>query len=101
MNILLQNNIKEIETLFKNNKVEKAYAFGSAMSTEFSDKSDIDFLINFNPSLSPIEKGENWFNLYHSLKLLLQREVDLVREEDIKNPFLLKSINKNKFLIYG
>lgn len=101
MHILLQNKILEISTLFKNNKVEKAYAFGSAVTNDFNDESDFDFIVNFDNSLSPIEKGENWFNLYYNLKKLLKREIDLVREEDIKNPYLLKLINANKFLIYG
>jgi uncharacterized protein len=101
MNILLENNIPDIITLFKNNKVDKGYAFGSALTSDFNSASDFDFIIHFNNTLSPIEKGENWFNIYYGLKKILGRDIDLVREEDIKNPYLLNSINANKQLIYG
>jgi uncharacterized protein len=101
MEILLKNKMPDIITLFKNNKVQQAYAFGSAISTNFNDNSDFDFLISFNKDLSPIQKGENWFTLYYGLKEILHRDIDLLREEDIKNPYLLKSINANKQLIYG
>ncbi len=79
----------------------KAYTFGSVLTGSFDNNSDIDFLISFQENLSPVEKDENWFSLYHSLKKLLNRDVDLVKEEDIKNPYLLKTINARKQLIYG
>ena len=101
MQTILKENLPLIFSLFKENKVVKAYAFGSAVSNNFNSESDFDFLISFDESLSPIQKGENWFSIYYSLKKLLRRDVDLLREEDIKNPYLLKSINNNKELIYG
>ena len=79
----------------------KAYTFGSVLIGSFDNNSDIDFLISFQENLSLVEKDENWFSLYHSLKKLLNRDVDLVKEEDIKNPYLLKTINARKQLIYG
>jgi hypothetical protein len=44
---------------------------------------------------------ENYFNLKFSLQNLLEREVDLIEEKAIKNPFMLKSLNEIKELIYG
>ena len=87
--------------LFKKNKVARAYCFGSVLSNNFNSNSDVDFLISFSDELTPVEKGENWFTLYHSLKQLLNKEVDLIREEYIKNPYLLSTINNNKLLIHG
>lgn len=98
---ILHNNIEALNAVFKKNDVAKVYAFGSVTSAHFTNTSDIDFLISFDKKLTPIEKGENWFSLYYSLKQILQREIDLVREEDIKNPILLKTIDANKQLIYG
>ena len=98
---LLKNNLPQVIALFNKNKVVKAYTFGSILSDNFTSKSDIDFLISFNQNLTPVEKGENWFSLYYSLKELLNTEIDLVREEDIKNPYLLSTINASKLLIHG
>jgi uncharacterized protein len=101
MQSLLKNNLPQIITLFNKNKVTRAYTFGSIVSDTFNAGSDIDFLISFSENLSPVEKGENWFSLYLSLKDLLNTEIDLIREEDIKNPYLLNTINASKLLIHG
>ena len=101
MQITLKENLPQIVSLFKKNRIAQAYTFGSSNSDAFTANSDFDFLISFDKSLSPIQKGENWFSLYYSLKKILKRDIDLVREEDIKNPYLLESINENRELIYG
>jgi uncharacterized protein len=98
---IIDNNIEALIAAFKKNDVEKVYAFGSVTSAHFTNTSDVDFLISFNKTLTPLQKGENWFSLYYSLKQILQRDIDLVREEDIKNPILLQTIDANKQLIYG
>jgi uncharacterized protein len=101
MAVLSKDKLTLIEALFKRNKVKSAYTFGSLNTPAFNNESDIDFLIAFNDDTNPVERGENWFSLYYSLKQILNREVDLVREEDIKNPYLLQSINASKMKIYG
>lgn len=101
MQIILKEKLPLILNVFKKNKVAKAYTFGSSNTDAFTATSDFDFLISFDNSLTPLQKGENWFILYYALKEILMRDVDLVREEDIKNPYLLQSINKSRELIYG
>lgn len=98
---LPQDKLILIEALFKKNKVKSAYTFGSIATPHFNAASDIDFMIAFLDDTDPIERGENWFSLYYSLKEILNRDVDLVREEDIKNPYLLQTINASKTKIYG
>jgi uncharacterized protein len=87
--------------LLKKNNVAKTYTFGSVLTGRFNSNSNIDFLISFHETLSPVENGENWFSLYHSLKTILNRDIGLLSEEDIKSLFLLKTINSTKQLIYG
>ena len=42
------------------------------------------------------------FNKFKAnLKKLFNREIDLVEEQTLKNPILIKSINQSKQLIYG
>lgn len=99
MNIL-ENHIKTFNRLCQRHKVEKMYLFGSALKDNFSDKSDIDFLVRFQP-MELAEYFENYMNFKQSLKDLLGREIDLLEEQTLKNPILIKSINRSKELVYG
>jgi predicted nucleotidyltransferase len=45
--------------------------------------------------------ADNYFDLKFSLEQLLKREVDLLEEKAIKNPFFQESINSSKVMIYG
>ncbi len=93
---------EQLAQIFKNHKVEKAYVFGSAISDKFNKDSDVDFLIKFDDNLKdPLEKGELWWNLHDSLRNLFNREIDLVTENSLKNPYFIEELDKTKFLIYG
>ena len=97
----IQLYLPQILELFKKNKIKNAYFFGSVVTDNFNDKSDVDFLVNFNDGIEPLEKGELWWNLHDSLRDSLNREIDLVSESAIKNPYFLKAINETKVKIYG
>ena len=92
---------RRITEIFKNHKVEKAYVFGSFLSENFNDKSDIDFLIRFEEGIAPLEKSELWWNLHDTLRDFFNREVDIITENSLKNPYFIKELNDTKKLIYG
>jgi hypothetical protein len=99
MNII-ENHIESLKKLCDTYNVDKMYLIGSALNSEFTDKSDIDFLVKFKP----IELSgyfENYMDFKDDLKNLLGREVDLLEEQTLKNPILRNSVNKTKELIYG
>ena len=98
---IITSNIEKISHLFYSNKIEKAYVFGSAATGNFNDKSDIDFLVRFKSELTPLEKGELWWNLHDSLREFFKREIDIVTENSLKNPYFIKEIDETKVLIYG
>lgn len=80
--------------------VKKLELFGSAVKGPFSNTSDVDFLVRFKAI--PLEDYfENYINFKMSLERILQRKVDLLEEQTLKNPYLIKSINKDKVAIYG
>jgi predicted nucleotidyltransferase len=87
--------------LFKEHKIKNAYVFGSVVGDKFTDESDIDFLINFEEGLEPLEKGEIWWSLYDTLREVFNREVDLLIESSLKNPYFIEEINEKKQLIYA
>ena len=99
MNTVYQHK-KKIAKLCESHKVEKLYLFGSATSGDFSETSDIDFLVKFK-SFDLKDYFVNYLDLKEQLKKIFRRDVDLVEEQTLKNPYLIKSINKNKSLIYG
>lgn len=89
----------EIRKILKANRVERAYLFGSACEMNFADSSDVDLLIRFSDSVDAEERGELWWNIYFSLEELLKRNVDLLTENSLTNPFFISEIEKKRIEI--
>ena len=88
-----------IRDLCKEYNVKSLYAFGSVLTDKFNGQSDIDMIVSFKKI--PLESyADNYFDLKFTLQDVLQRPVDLLEEQAIKNPYFLQNINKNKQLIY-
>lgn len=101
MNSIIEHQKSNLKKIFKNHKISKAYIFGSALNENFNAKSDIDFLIQFQNDLTPLEKGALWWSLHDSLRNLFDREIDLLTENSLRNPYFIKELNETKRLIYG
>ena len=86
--------------LCETHKVKSLYAFGSVLTNQFNGESDIDFIVDFK-HIAVEDYADNYFDLKNSLEHLFQREVDLLEDKAIKNPFLRQSIDSSKRLIYG
>jgi predicted nucleotidyltransferase len=99
MNSLVKSNLAQIKALMIQYGVVRAHLFGSAATGNMTESSDIDFLVSFNPDLSYTDYGNNYFELIYSLQNLLKKDVDLIAEETITNPYLLQSINKQKIAV--
>jgi len=100
MNKILDNKKDEIIRLCQQLKIKKLYAFGSVVSGNFRDDSDIDFLISFSDNLSHEEYADNYFALHYKLRELFNREIDIVTERTLSNPYFIESVNETKSLIY-
>lgn len=97
---LVEQHIDAIKQLCKKYNVEALYVFGSVLTEQFHQDSDIDFLVKFQV-ISPSLYFDNYCDFKSSLEDALKKKVDLIEEQAIKNPLLKKSINKTKKLIYG
>ena len=97
----LASKLDLIKPLFEKYSVVDAFVFGSVCTSSFTDHSDVDFLIRFANNLNPLEKGENWWNLFYDLKNLLNRDIDLITTDSLSNPYFLKVINQTKTSVYG
>ncbi len=97
---ILDRNIDDIQDLCSRYKVARLFAFGSVLTGEFGSDSDIDFIVDFS-EVNLFEYADNYFAFKYALENLLKRNVDLLEDKAIRNPFLRKSINTTKKLIYG
>jgi predicted nucleotidyltransferase len=90
----------EIISLCKTYKVKSLYAFGSILTNEYNNKSDIDLIVDF--SNIPLEDyADNYFDFKFSLQDILKRPIDLLEEKGIKNPYFRQSVDQHKQLLYG
>jgi predicted nucleotidyltransferase len=100
MNKLILNNIDTIKELCKKYEVKSMYLFGSSSKGEFRETSDIDILITFHDI--PIDRyTDNYFELHYELEALFNRDIDLITEKSLSNPYLIKSIEETKQLLYA
>jgi len=100
MQLIIEKRREDLKKICKALKIKRLYAFGSVVSDKFTEKSDIDFLISFSDSLTVDEYTNNYFSLHYRLKELFNREIDIVTERTLSNPYFIESINKTKELIY-
>ena len=98
---LINNNIQKLFSLCKKYKVRKLYAFGSILTPRFNEQSDIDILVDFNAEINHNFLGDNYFDFYYALKSLFGREIDLVDESSVKNPYFKEELEETRYLIYG
>ncbi|MCD8495285.1 MAG: nucleotidyltransferase domain-containing protein [Bacteroides graminisolvens] len=97
---LIENNIQKIIDLCKKHKVHKLFVFGSVLTDRFNDDSDVALVVDFNKT-EVEDYFDNYFDFKYSLQDLLGREIDLLEEQTIKNPYLKKNVDSTKMLIYG
>jgi predicted nucleotidyltransferase len=100
MNTIIQQHKNQIQTACKDFSVDKLYLFGSASREELKSNSDIDFLVSFKENLDT-NYFDNYFDFQFKLEEILNRNIDLISENTLKNPYLIKSIDADKIIIYG
>lgn len=72
---LVKRHSKELASLCTQYNVNKMYLFGSALTSNFNDESDLDFLVTFNtPKID--DYLDNYLDFKENLVTLLDRDVD-------------------------
>lgn len=90
----------KIRALCYKHRVAKLFVFGSVLTDSFNKSSDIDLIVDFS-EIDLYDYADNYFDLKLSLEKLLKRQVDLLEDKAIKNPYLRQSIDSSKQMIYG
>jgi predicted nucleotidyltransferase len=88
-----------IEKICRDLQVKRLELVGSGARDDFrSERSDIDVLVEFDGL-------DRLFDRYFELKTRLQeqlgRQVDVIENNAVKNPYVRRSLNRDKVRIYG
>src|SRR5579884_2167692 len=98
---VLQTKHNAIAELCERFGVARLHAFGSTLRDDFdTDRSDVDLLVEFKP-MAPYERVNAYFGMLDELRILLDREVDLVMAGAVKNPYISRDIDRTKQLLYA
>jgi predicted nucleotidyltransferase len=91
----------EIGEICQRHHVRRLELFGSAAGDDFDvDRSDVDFLVEFEP-LAEGQHADAYFGLLESLQALLTRHVDLIMVGAIRNRYFLEAIEPTRTLLYA
>ena len=97
---ILTKHKKELESACSNYNVDKLYAFGSVLTNEFNQDSDLDFIVSII-STDPLEYAENYFSLKFELERIFERKIDLLEQKAIRNRVFEDMVNRKKVLLYA
>jgi predicted nucleotidyltransferase len=96
----LETYTQDIIKLCETHKVKSLYAFGSVLTDNFNQESDIDLIVDFS-NIAVEDYADNYFDFKFSLEDILKRPIDLLEEKAIKNPYFRQSVNQQRQLVYG
>ncbi|WP_207915862.1 nucleotidyltransferase family protein [Natronoflexus pectinivorans] len=90
----------DFKALCQSHNVKYLCAFGSSITNKFKPEiSDIDLLVELDSS-DPMDREEKLMSLWDTFERFFNRKVDLLTDGSIKNPYLRKSIDTTKYLLY-
>lgn len=95
----IEKHINKLKQLCELHKVKNLFVFGSILTDDFKEGSDIDFIVEFG-KVEIKDYADNYFSLKESLQKLFEREIDLLEFKAIKNHYFLEEIENKKELIY-
>ena len=99
---MIESRRAEIAGICRRFQVRRLEVFGSAArGTDFDPaRSDFDFVVEFDPS---VKAGlfDTYFPFKEALEALFGRNVDLVEEGAVENPYVRASIEQHREAVYG
>ena len=99
---LIAEKLPEVRRLCEKYYVRKLTIFGSAVKGTFNpEKSDVDFIVEFEWHPDPLERGRRWLELWEELKDLFGRNVDLIVNTTITNPYFAQVVERTHLDLYA
>jgi len=91
---------EQLQQLCKNFNVKELYLFGSAATDDFSEESDLDFIVKFNR-----QGFEGAFDQFLDFKQELEeiygRPIDLYHFKKFRNSIFQQEVERSKQLLYA
>ena len=81
-------------------QVQSLEVFGSAVTGNLHEDSDLDFLVEFLTADS-MSLADQYFGLLEALERLFGRKVDLLTRRSLRNPYFVDSVEKTRQLLYA
>ncbi len=92
---LIEEHIEDIKLLCQEKRVKELYVFGSILTPNFTADSDVDMVVEFMP-MDPLEYVDYYYDLKFGLEEMLDKEVDLLELQAIRNPIFKEALNQTK-----
>jgi uncharacterized protein len=70
------------------------------LSDNFNAESDIDLIVDF-ANMDVEDYADKYFDFKFSLQELFKRPIDLLEEQEIKNPYFRQNIDLQRQCLYG
>ena len=97
---LVERNLPALHDLCRRFGVRRLDLFGSAATGAFrEDESDLDFVVACADTRSP-GYADRYLDLAEALEARLGRDVDLVTERSIENPYFRRAVDATRRPVY-
>ena len=100
MSQIVATKLKDLQMLMGKHHIRKGYLFGSSVTGNFNENSDIDVLVEVDDRIEPVTLGGHLWDLQFALEDLFGRKVDLFTTRALKNPIFIREVNKTRELVY-
>jgi predicted nucleotidyltransferase len=77
--------------ILRSNRVKAAYVFGSAVTDQFREDSDLDLLVEIDESDLDLYAAE-WWRILFALEDRTGRTIDLLTPNNLSNPYFREQI---------
>jgi len=97
----VRDHAEEIRRLCERYHVRNLWLFGSATDGAFDPlRSDFDFLVQYEPDHEHTAWDDYW-GVKEGLESLLGRAVDLVDRDAMRNPYVIRSVEASREIVYA
>ena len=91
---------EQLQQICKKYHVKELYLFGSATTDDFSEESDLDFIVKFDRQ--GFEGAfDQFIDFKHELEKIYDRPVDLYHLKKFRNTIFQQEVERSKELLYA
>lgn len=101
MHSLIEDNLEAIRALCREYGIEKLEVFGSIMTGDFREDSDVDFIVHLPEGYDFGPWASRYQGFAHRLRLILGRDVDVVMASAVRKPRFIDAIVHSRTLLYA